>query len=129
MDLRKWMRLFVLFGFASLFDLELKTSARLSPPGSLGRRQIRLKLRPVGMPQWDKSDVVESATFRSERRPISAERRKGWQHRRSGYLIHTRLFQTSRTPEGVPMVAIPIAYDQPGVAARVAYHGVGEFSR
>ena len=25
------------------------------------------------------------------------------------------------------MVAIPIAYDQPGVAARVAYHGVGEF--
>lgn len=29
--------------------------------------------------------------------------------------------------EGVPMVAIPIAYDQPGVAARIAYHGVGEF--
>jgi len=28
---------------------------------------------------------------------------------------------------GVPMVAIPIAYDQPGVAARVGYHGVGEF--
>jgi MGT family glycosyltransferase len=27
---------------------------------------------------------------------------------------------------GVPMVAIPISYDQPGVAARVAYHGVGE---
>ena len=25
------------------------------------------------------------------------------------------------------MVAIPIAYDQPGVAARIAYHGVGEF--
>jgi len=25
------------------------------------------------------------------------------------------------------MVAIPIAYDQPGVASRVAYHGVGEF--
>ena len=29
--------------------------------------------------------------------------------------------------QGVPMVAIPIAYDQPGVAARVAYHGVGDF--
>ena len=28
--------------------------------------------------------------------------------------------------EGVPMVAIPIGYDQPGVAARIAYHGVGE---
>jgi MGT family glycosyltransferase len=28
---------------------------------------------------------------------------------------------------GVPMVAIPIAYDQPGVAARIAYHEVGEF--
>jgi zeaxanthin glucosyltransferase len=27
---------------------------------------------------------------------------------------------------GVPMVAIPIGYDQFGVAARVAYHGVGE---
>jgi zeaxanthin glucosyltransferase len=27
----------------------------------------------------------------------------------------------------VPMVAIPVAYDQPGVAARIAYHGVGEF--
>ena len=27
---------------------------------------------------------------------------------------------------GVPMVAIPIGYDQPGVAARIAYHGVGE---
>jgi len=29
--------------------------------------------------------------------------------------------------QGVPMVAIPIAYDQPGIAARVSYHGVGEF--
>jgi MGT family glycosyltransferase len=28
---------------------------------------------------------------------------------------------------GVPMVAIPIGYDQPGVAARIAYHGVGDF--
>jgi zeaxanthin glucosyltransferase len=28
---------------------------------------------------------------------------------------------------GVPMVAIPIGYDQPGVARRIAYHGVGEF--
>ncbi len=29
--------------------------------------------------------------------------------------------------QGVPMVAIPIGFDQPGVAARIAYHGVGEF--
>ena len=29
--------------------------------------------------------------------------------------------------QGVPLVAIPIGFDQPGVAARVAYHGVGEF--
>ena len=29
--------------------------------------------------------------------------------------------------QGVPMVAIPIGYDQPGVAARIAFHGVGEF--
>ena len=28
---------------------------------------------------------------------------------------------------GVPMVAIPIANDQPGVAARIAWTGVGEF--
>jgi zeaxanthin glucosyltransferase len=28
---------------------------------------------------------------------------------------------------GVPMVAIPIGFDQPGVAARIAYHGIGEF--
>jgi len=28
---------------------------------------------------------------------------------------------------GVPMVAIPIGYDQPGVAARIAHHGAGEF--
>ena len=28
---------------------------------------------------------------------------------------------------GVPLVAIPIGYDQPGVAARIAYHRVGEF--
>jgi zeaxanthin glucosyltransferase len=28
--------------------------------------------------------------------------------------------------QGVPMVAIPIGYDQPGVAARIAYHEVGE---
>src|SRR5262245_56533152 len=28
--------------------------------------------------------------------------------------------------QGVPMVAIPIGYDQPGVAARIAHHGVGE---
>ncbi|MEG4842575.1 hypothetical protein QUB24_31340 [Microcoleus sp. B9-D4] len=27
---------------------------------------------------------------------------------------------------GVPMVAIPVANDQPGVAARIAYTGVGE---
>jgi zeaxanthin glucosyltransferase len=25
------------------------------------------------------------------------------------------------------MVAIPIGFDQPGVAARIAHHGVGEF--
>ena len=25
------------------------------------------------------------------------------------------------------MVAIPLGYDQPGVAARIAYHGAGEF--
>jgi zeaxanthin glucosyltransferase len=29
--------------------------------------------------------------------------------------------------QGVPMVAVPIGYDQPGVAARIAYHGLGEF--
>jgi zeaxanthin glucosyltransferase len=29
--------------------------------------------------------------------------------------------------QGVPIVAIPIGFDQPGVAARIAYHGVGEF--
>ncbi len=28
--------------------------------------------------------------------------------------------------KGVPMVAIPIGYDQPGVAARIAFHGLGE---
>jgi len=29
--------------------------------------------------------------------------------------------------QGVPMVAIAIGYDQPGVAARIAYHRTGEF--
>jgi zeaxanthin glucosyltransferase len=29
--------------------------------------------------------------------------------------------------QGVPMVAIPIAFDQPGISARIARHGVGEF--
>ena len=29
--------------------------------------------------------------------------------------------------QGVPMVAIPIGFDQPGIAARIAYHRVGEF--
>jgi MGT family glycosyltransferase len=29
--------------------------------------------------------------------------------------------------QGVPMVAIPIGFDQPGVAARIGHHGVGEF--
>jgi MGT family glycosyltransferase len=29
--------------------------------------------------------------------------------------------------QAVPMVAIPIGFDQPGVAARIAYHRVGEF--
>lgn len=29
--------------------------------------------------------------------------------------------------QGVPMMAIPISYDQPGVAIRIAHHGVGEF--
>jgi zeaxanthin glucosyltransferase len=28
--------------------------------------------------------------------------------------------------QGVPMVAIPIAYEQPGIAARIAHHGAGE---
>jgi zeaxanthin glucosyltransferase len=28
---------------------------------------------------------------------------------------------------GVPMVAIPMGYDQPGTAARIAHHGTGEF--
>jgi zeaxanthin glucosyltransferase len=29
--------------------------------------------------------------------------------------------------QGVPMVAIPIGYEQPGIAARIAHHRVGEF--
>jgi MGT family glycosyltransferase len=29
--------------------------------------------------------------------------------------------------QGVPMVAIPIGFDQPGTAARIAHHGTGEF--
>jgi MGT family glycosyltransferase len=29
--------------------------------------------------------------------------------------------------QGVPMVAIPIGYEQPGIAARIAHHGAGEF--
>jgi MGT family glycosyltransferase len=29
--------------------------------------------------------------------------------------------------QGVPLVAIPIAFDQPGISARIAHHGVGEF--
>jgi zeaxanthin glucosyltransferase len=29
--------------------------------------------------------------------------------------------------QGVPMVAIPNSYDQPGIAARISYHGIGEF--
>ena len=29
--------------------------------------------------------------------------------------------------QGVPMIAIPIGFDQPGVAARMAYHRTGEF--
>ncbi len=27
---------------------------------------------------------------------------------------------------GVPMVAIPVGFDQPGIAARIVYHGVGK---
>ena len=27
---------------------------------------------------------------------------------------------------GVPMVAIPVGFDQPGIAARIKYHGIGE---
>jgi zeaxanthin glucosyltransferase len=30
---------------------------------------------------------------------------------------------------GVPLLAIPITFDQPGVALRIAYHGVGEVLR
>jgi zeaxanthin glucosyltransferase len=29
--------------------------------------------------------------------------------------------------QGVPMIAIPIGYDQPGTAARIVHHGTGEF--
>jgi zeaxanthin glucosyltransferase len=43
-------------------------------------------------------------------------------------ITHAGLNTTLETlAQGVPMVAIPMGYDQPGVAARIAYHGVGEF--
>jgi zeaxanthin glucosyltransferase len=29
--------------------------------------------------------------------------------------------------QGVPMVAVPVGFDQPGIAARIAHHGVGKF--
>ena len=43
-------------------------------------------------------------------------------------ITHAGLNTTLETlAQGVPMVAIPIGFDQPGVAARIEYHGVGEF--
>jgi zeaxanthin glucosyltransferase len=43
-------------------------------------------------------------------------------------ITHARLNTTLEAlGQGVPMVAIPIGFDQPGVAARIAYHGAGEF--
>ncbi len=43
-------------------------------------------------------------------------------------ITHAGLNTTLETlAQGVPLVAIPIGFDQPGVAARIAYHGVGEF--
>ncbi len=43
-------------------------------------------------------------------------------------ITHAGLNTTLETlAQGVPLIAIPIGFDQPGVAARIAYHGVGEF--
>ena len=42
-------------------------------------------------------------------------------------LTHAGLNTTLESlAQGVPMVAFPIGYDQPGVATRIKYHGVGE---
>jgi zeaxanthin glucosyltransferase len=43
-------------------------------------------------------------------------------------ITHAGLNTTLETlAQGVPMVAIPIGYEQPGVAARIAHYGAGEF--
>jgi MGT family glycosyltransferase len=43
-------------------------------------------------------------------------------------ITHAELNTTLESlAQGVPMVAIPIGFDQPGIAARIAYHKVGEF--
>jgi zeaxanthin glucosyltransferase len=42
-------------------------------------------------------------------------------------ITHAGLNTTLETlAQGVPMVAIPIGYEQPGIAARISWHGVGE---
>ena len=44
-------------------------------------------------------------------------------------ITHAGLNTTLKSlAQGVPMVAIPIAFDQPGISARIAHHGVGEFA-
>src|ERR1700683_2550367 len=51
-------------------------------------------------------------------------RRDFWERRET--LLWSSLRRSWRC-WGVPMVAIPITNDQPGVAARIAWCGVGEF--
>jgi zeaxanthin glucosyltransferase len=44
-------------------------------------------------------------------------------------LTHAGLNTTLESlAQGVPMVALPVGFDQPGVAARIAHHGVGAFA-
>jgi hypothetical protein len=76
---------------------------------SLGREE-----KPSGLLQVPTDDLRKH--LRSERENWSCESNPDG--------LNTTLESLA---QGVPMVAIPIGYNQPGIAARIAHHGVGEF--
>jgi hypothetical protein len=83
---------------------------------------------PSGAFRWENTNQDELGSVPANTVVVGTAPQVELLKRAVRYITHAGLSTTlGSLAQGVPMVALPIGYDQPGIAARIAHHRAGEF--